>query len=305
MKFSRVRSFEIVLWTVAFFGRSLFAKSLLAPVAPYTLYQAALGPALDFENDPVQLHTGIGTAENGNSGAAFAFSSSMFSTVPKENPRKGGWSLGGAVGTNSYDEIPKKIVTPAQYYWELHLGRGTLNNLITGNSGLRGYIEVAFRDTRPYHYSEQDQFFAKVQRTQSEHLRHVAIRMGAAKDFGKEGLVLQQSPSSYFWSLESSFYIPLQSPQAMLSLKPTFLFRCGFDSLSCGLGALYLYQSHAESSDKLEDMKHMVWLGPELRGVYRNNFSVRLNAQWTYARGRNAILWGRYPRSNLELAVGF
>lgn len=285
------------------FSCSTLAKSILAPVGPYVSYQSAMSPILDIENDGAQFNSGLGYAENGNSSATLSFTSTLFSRPSLEAPRKGGWSLGMAVGTSSFDEVQDSALTAGHYFWEAHFGRGTTDIITTGDSGLRGYLELAFRDSRPHHYSDQDKAFFSISRQQYEHERYAVIRLGAGKEYGKKGLVIQKSPSIYSWSLETAFYIPVEVPSAIITVKPSLLLKCFVQGLSCGLSGLYLFQSNTGTYAQYEDLKHGAWLGPEIRYTFKDIFSVRLNSKWAYYRSPHETVFSKYPRGDLSLSI--
>ncbi len=274
------------------------AATLLMPLPQLNGQNGIFGPSLTLASNGIQAQTHAGGARVGSS---FANLKGAFPLESSEQARISGWSWGVAVGASHYAYVPGVILVPSTYYWEVAAGRGTTELPTGGQSGIRGYFEVAFRDQRPKRENDLNQALNETQGHIEEHASSLVIRMGAGNDFAAEGLVEQKAPKISY-RLEGAVYLPMAKYNRLyLSLQGKALTDCRIAGLGCGLVLNFLQSSNAEGIGSTAELYRHIAYGPMAEYRWNGRYAVAALMQWNWLVGtvdkKNKI------RTNIHSAI--
>ncbi|MBS1985544.1 MAG: hypothetical protein JST16_15380 [Bdellovibrionales bacterium] len=280
-------------------------REIYAPQPNLLRNSGILEPSLVLGQTGLSTQMHLAGARNGGS---FAQAKVAFPFHRSEEARLSGWAFGVATGTAPFSHESGYVFTPASYWWELGLGRGTTGPISGGESGIRGYFEVNLRDQRPIHTSGLDSIMAQLNATSpaggpanfslDPHFTAIVLRMGVANDYAGSGLVAQKS-SNFLFRLQGATYFPINLPndrsvqRTYLSLASQAMLHCGLSWLSCGVALNFIQSSNAFPDDKVNEpaiayvelYRHLAYgLAAEMK--WKEDYALRALMQWSRISAR-------------------
>lgn len=277
---------------LAFFKSALFALFFLtvssghaliyAPVSGLRMQSAGnLSTALDLGRPGVSTRFQAGSAESG--GNAFAVRGA-FPILGSETARVAGWSFGLAGGISETSLVPGRIFWPGIYYWELSLGRGTTFPMFEKGSGLRGFMEVAFREERLRGSPLNNEALNDLNIRFPDKAFSTSIRMGAHSDLSGNGIVQQKEARPGF-RLQSSINFSHSDQPFYLAFDGRLQWRCHGSTVGCGVSGVYLFAVQNQFDKSSAELRHFISLGPTISAVIAKTYYVDLSVAWTYTKG--------------------
>jgi len=223
----------------------------------------------------------VAADRSGGSAASVAVALPLSTSSDK---RLSGWGAGLRAGASENAFDPVRIFTPGYYLAEGAFGRGTRLPLAGPDSGLRGYMEIAFRMERQVFPTQTKVVLKAINRPYKQDIYTTAIRTGASSDPMATGLV-EQKASRGLYTFDLAVYIPnsLQSPYATLSYDSYW--NCGFEGFRCGMNLHFIYSWTDRFDDATKDVRYWLAMGPAVSYRHRKKFEVRLKSQWNYIQG--------------------
>jgi hypothetical protein len=274
------RSLAVGLFSLLSFSSS--ASTLFVPLGQLTRTSSILSPSLTLGKSGLQVSGQLAAAR---SGASYWDARGAFPLESSEEARISGWSWGVAAGSTLFSYVPGVILQPSTYYWEIMMGRGTTEFPAGGESGLRGYLEVALRDQRPQRSNELNQALNDTQGSIEEHATSLAIRMGAGSDFAGEGLVDQKAPTVAY-QIEGGIYLPMAKYNRLyLTLQVKAQTACGSEKIGCGLALYFLQSSNAEGIGSTAELYRQVSYGPIAQYRWNDKYALTTQFLWNWSVG--------------------
>lgn len=240
-----------------------------------------LSTALDLGRPGVSTRFQAGSAESG--GNAFAVRGA-FPILGSETARVAGWSFGLAGGISETSLAPGRIFWPGIYYWELSLGRGTTFPLFEKGSGLRGFMEVAFREERLRGSPLNNEALNDLNIRFPDKAFSTSIRMGAHSDLSGNGIVQQKEARPGF-RLQSSINFSHSDQPFYLAFDGRLQWRCHGSTVGCGVSGVYLFAVQNQFDKSSAELRHFISLGPTISAIIAKKYYVDLSLAWTYTKG--------------------
>ena len=253
-----------------------------APITALRMQSAGnLSTALDLGRPGASFRSLAGSSETGGSAVAVH---AAFPFLGSSDARLAGWSFGLAGGLSEASYAPNRIFWPGIYFWELSLGRGTTVPFFEKGSGLRGFMEVAFREERLRGSPLNVDALEASGITFPNRAFSTAIRIGAHSALEGDGIVQQKAPRPAF-RLQSSVNFSHSDQPFYLSFDGKLQWRCHSDWVGCGVSALYIFAVKNQFAAASQELRHLISGGPTLSALFARRYLIEIHLGWLYTKG--------------------
>lgn len=165
------------------------------------------------------------------------------------------------------------------------IGRGSTEPLFEKGSGLRGFMEIAFREERLRASTANSAGFQRIGQIYPRKAVSTVLRIGAKTDLGGNGLVQQKGPNPGF-SVQSSLNFSHSNQPFYLSFDSQTLWKCGSPRVSCGAALLYLFTMKSEFQSAVPELRHFATLGPVVNVSFAKRYYLGMQISWSYLKGQ-------------------
>lgn len=259
------------------------ADFLFVPQPALQRFSGTLESALLLGRRAAALEASTG---NGRGSSGLFAASVALPLLPSDIIRFSGWSWGASAGATEFQYDPAHNLNPSTFFWEVVLGRGTTEPITGEETGLRGYLEVAFRDEAPLRDPALEAALSASNFTLPNHRHAVALRMGVAQEATGTGLVEQKAPT-YGFRAQGGIYLPAGSNDRLfLTLETEVARRCGTDRFVCGLFGRVLRSSNAMGMGGNAELHTQFLYGFQGQYEWSDHFALIARIPWAANFGR-------------------
>jgi hypothetical protein len=258
-----------------------------------------LSPTTALGSSGVALRTQLADARSG--GSLFGIAGS-FPFDREADFRASGWAWGFGAGLTGEAPPPASQNPPALYgpsttYWELMVGRGTIDPFGRGDSGIRGYLEFVVRNQRP----QRNRDLAIFERSYGVNFENngtsIGLRGGVSNHDDGKGFVKQPAPNfTYDLTVGLNLPMPADKSRRVMNLTGHALLPCGSEALRCGAGGYFAYlpgakgyindvvinnQGDTETRTVIET-SHRLAAGPSVRWLFNERYAFNFSLEWGF-----------------------
>jgi hypothetical protein len=292
-----------IFCAVAFVPAWSFAKPVIyIPWDALGLYPAILEPSTLLGHAGLSLYGSA--ASPGQGGSSFALTGAFpFSTGP--SPRSSGWAFGAAAELSDYTFSDGAVLAPSHNSFEFMLGRGTTDTEILDHSGLRGYLEFAYRRQTLRRSQGLDDKLQALNMPLANKGHFLILRMGTARDIAGLGLVEQKAPK-LGWALHLAYYWPLVvSVPALITAQNTLELACG-SAFRCGLELFLAHSWASHAALSVQTLENEFFVGPRVQFRVEGRYTAELKVEWGVLTSHNSFVAGGWiPRGALSTTIAF
>jgi hypothetical protein len=213
------------------------------------------------------------------------------------------WALRSGITDSIYEE--GKVFAAGQYFLEAGLGRGTASPLFEAKTGLRGFMELSFRNDRPKLSPAVRDIAGKLNREIQANKMFLSIKIGAGSAHDAEGIVAQP-PSQWALRLQSQIYLPIKSEGAsILNVVGQTYRACWSQIWLCGFQASFQHHYEVKQGSLYEELSDVAGLSAFVSLYLKEDIVYTTRVSWPYIGNSRHEGFESFPLVNLRLTKAF
>lgn len=248
---------------------------------------------------------GVGSLSS-RSGPSNLAVAAAFPFFKVENVKTAGWAYGFGYGQSTFSYEQDRYVAPSLRFFEMMVGRTSVEGRNNDRSGFGGYFEITLRDEQLNTNDDYEQIAQAYGRTIAEHNRSFNIRIGAVSEVGGLGFVTQKPSPRIGHSYHLGLSLPMIDKQSTtIHLQAKIFTYCRADDILCGLNVELHHARNPRHLANLDDLENQLFIGPWMQFHFGPKYLLSFSSYFTLSASANRTVSSWIPLLKSSFTIAF